>query len=124
MLPAGARLRSGREISETVRNGVRASYGSALTVHLLTAPASCPQGMSRAAFAVGRPVGGAVVRNRLRRRLRHLLASRLASLPPGSRLVVRAAPSAAALDARLLARALDRALDSAVARSALTGAGG
>ncbi len=45
------------------------------------------------AFAVGRAVGPAVVRNRLRRRLRSLLAA--AELPPG-RYLVGARPAAAA----------------------------
>lgn len=43
----------------------------------------------RVAFAIGRPVGGAVVRNRIRRRLRAALgaASAEGHVPPGSYLL-------------------------------------
>jgi ribonuclease P protein component len=49
----------------------------------------------RAAFSVGRPVGGAVTRNRVRRRLRAALREHAAVLTPGSGYLVRAAPAAA-----------------------------
>lgn len=48
-------------------------------------------GPPRVAFAIGRKVGNAVVRNRARRRLRHLLADRQRSdrpLAPGAYLLV------------------------------------
>lgn len=51
-------------------------------------------GPPRVAFAVGRRVGGAVVRNRLRRRLRAIVATR--QLPPGLYLI-SVAPEAATL---------------------------
>jgi ribonuclease P protein component len=41
----------------------------------------------RIAYAIGRPVGGAVVRNRLRRRLREIAREHEASIPPGSYLI-------------------------------------
>jgi ribonuclease P protein component len=41
----------------------------------------------RVAYAVGRRVGGAVVRNRLRRRLRAAVADSAGSIPPGAYLV-------------------------------------
>ncbi len=49
-------------------------------------PAATPP---RVAYAVGRPVGGAVVRNRVRRRLRAVMAeeARAGGLPPGYYLV-------------------------------------
>jgi ribonuclease P protein component len=49
----------------------------------------------RAAFAVGRAVGGAVSRNRVRRRLRALLAREAARGLPGGWYLVGAGPSAA-----------------------------
>lgn len=49
---------------------------------------------ARVAFAIGRRVGGAVVRNRLRRRLRAIVVD--AAPPPGAYLV-SAAPEAALL---------------------------
>jgi len=53
----------------------------------------------RVAYALGRPVGGAVVRNRLRRQLRHALAdeARTAGLPAGWYLI-GAGPAAAGAD--------------------------
>ena len=39
------------------------------------------------AYALGRQVGGAVVRNRLRRRLRELLRAKAGRLTPGSYLI-------------------------------------
>lgn len=53
-----------------------------------------PSAPPRLAFAIGRKVGGAVVRNQLRRRLRAALAAR--ALPPGDYLV-GATPAAGAL---------------------------
>ena len=50
----------------------------------------------RVAFAIGKRVGGAVVRNRLRRRLRAALSSTAAPLPAGDYLL-GASPEAAAL---------------------------
>lgn len=55
------------------------------------------------AFAIGRPVGPAVVRNRLRRRLRALLAT--AGLPTGWYLI-GATPRAATLSSAQLARSV------------------
>jgi ribonuclease P protein component len=53
----------------------------------------------RVAFAVGRPVGSAVVRNRLRRRLRALWRELLEAPnpPPAGDYLILAAPPAAAL---------------------------
>jgi ribonuclease P protein component len=49
----------------------------------------------RVAFSVGRPVGGAVTRNRVRRRLRGALREHAAMLTPGAGYLVRATPAAA-----------------------------
>ncbi len=63
------------------------------------------------AFAIGRKVGTAVVRNRLRRRLRDELAAlgRAGLLAPGAYLI-GLAPAAAALDGAALRRHLRTAL--------------
>jgi ribonuclease P protein component len=52
-------------------------------------PATDPTAPPRAGFAVGKPVGGAVVRNRIRRRLRAALRELQTAerLPPGTYLV-------------------------------------
>ena len=61
--------------------------------HRLLTLRSRPNGLdhSRVGYAVGRPLGGAVVRNRVKRRLRELV--RMLPLPPGHDLVVAARPS-------------------------------
>jgi len=50
----------------------------------------------RVAFAIGRPVGNAVVRNRVRRRLRALCTAHAADLAPGHCYLLGATPAAAA----------------------------
>lgn len=50
------------------------------------APGS-PSDPPRVAYAIGRKVGGAVVRNRLRRRMRAIVAELGPELPPGAYLV-------------------------------------
>jgi ribonuclease P protein component len=73
-------------------------------------PASAQQ--TRVAYAIGRPVGTAVVRNRVRRRLRHLLAElTVDELPPGDYLF-RIAPEAAMLNHQELTSTVMRALDA------------
>lgn len=61
-------------------------------------------GRSRAGYAVGRPVGGAVVRNRVRRRLRELVRS--LPLASGYDLVVAANPASANASFREIGDAL------------------
>jgi ribonuclease P protein component len=57
------------------------------------------------AFAIGRPVGGAVVRNRLRRRLRSIFTELAPDVPAGTYLI-GADPSATTLDYGDLRRTL------------------
>ncbi len=64
----------------------------------------------RVAFAVGRNVGGAVVRNRVRRRLRAASREHSILLEPGRGYLVRASSSAASATYRELADALRSAL--------------
>jgi ribonuclease P protein component len=60
----------------------------------------------RIAFAVGRPVGNAVVRNRVRRRLRAAVREQDALLEPGWGYLVHAAPASADATYRELSDAL------------------
>ncbi len=69
----------------------------------------------RVGFAVGKPVGGAVVRNRTKRRLRALTRPLLSRVLPGTRVVVRANPPAAVADTTALERDLVSALTRAAA---------
>jgi ribonuclease P protein component len=62
------------------------------------------------AFAIGRAIGTAVVRNRLRRRLRRLFVEHVFDLRPGTYLI-GAAPAAADLDYGDLRRILSTALN-------------
>ena len=75
-----------------------------MTVSWVPGSASEPP---RVAFAIGRKVGGAVVRNRLRRRLR-AIATEL-DLAPGAYLI-SAAPAAATLPYRELRALVSRAV--------------
>lgn len=118
MLPAAARMRRSGEFRTAVRAGRRAG-GPALVLHLARTD---PADGVRVGFVVARPVGVAVVRNRVRRRLRHLMRDRIALLPAGTLAVVRANPAAATLDAAELAVALDRALTRALRAPAPGGA--
>ena len=64
-------------------------------------------------FVVGKPVGGAVVRNRTKRRLRALVRPLLPQVLPGARVVVRANPPAAGAETSALQRDLLSALTRA-----------
>jgi ribonuclease P protein component len=83
-------MRSSEDFRQATRHGVRAGR-STLVVH------AARTGFAgvRVGFVVGRPVGPAVVRNRVKRRLRHLAASLIDRTPAGVDVVVRALPSAA-----------------------------
>jgi ribonuclease P protein component len=111
------------------RHGRRARRGPVTVVHVpasqlvVLAPATAtgpdPQSQVRAAYAIGRKVGNAVVRNRLRRRLRsilHELDDRAAGddrgLAPGAYLVT-VGPAAAELSYASLSRELASACTAA-----------
>ncbi len=67
-------------------------------------------GPPRVAYAVGRPVGNAVARNRLRRRLRAAVAARAEDLRPDTAYLLSAGPRAAAMTSTQLAEAVARLL--------------
>lgn len=75
------RIRDRSTFAHLSREGRRVRAG-ALWCTYVPDPSSTPP---RVAFAIGRAVGPAVVRNQVRRRLRALLSS--SSLPPGAYLV-------------------------------------
>jgi ribonuclease P protein component len=78
-----------------------------VVVHLLTGDDAGP---ALVGFVVGKPVGPAVVRNRVKRRLRHLARESLMELPGSAVLVIRALPPAADADSSELRADLTRCL--------------
>lgn len=84
------RVRDRATFTALRRRGRRARSGP-LTVTWLPGRAAQPP---RVAYAIGRTVGPAVVRNRIRRRLRSLVAELAADLAPGDYLI-GVAPAAA-----------------------------
>lgn len=80
------RVRTRAQFSALRTRGVRSRRGTVRVTHL-------PGGEEvRVAFAIGKPVGTAVVRNRVRRRLR---AALLSLEPPAGDYLIGVAPSAA-----------------------------
>ena len=68
----------------------------------------------RVAYAVGRPVGSAVERNRLRRRLRAVVRVHRHLLRPDTAYLVSAGPRASAMTHAELADAIEHLLDPRV----------
>jgi ribonuclease P protein component len=101
------RVRSRADFSALRERGVRSRQRSVRVTYLPGAPEV------RLAFAIGRPVGTAVVRNRVRRRLRALVVE--LAPPPGSYLLT-ATPTAATRTSAELRTELAAALDEVVAR--------
>ena len=82
---------TGRREFETLSRHGRRARTQTLWCRYLPDSTAVP---ARVGFAIGRPVGGAVVRNRLRRRLRHLLTTDPQPLGHGV-LLIGARPPAA-----------------------------
>ena len=83
-------------------------FRSALSVRRVDGPSGPP----RVAYALGRRVGSAPVRNRLRRRLRAVVASLEPELRPGSAYLIAARPEAVRMSTPELETALRRAFIS------------
>jgi ribonuclease P protein component len=94
-----------RDTFEALRRGRRSRVGP-ITVSWIPEDQSEPP---KVAYAVGRRVGGAVVRNRVRRRLRMLIREQAKSLRPGAYLV-GVGPGTDQLDFPQLRAALSSAL--------------
>jgi ribonuclease P protein component len=97
---AFARLRTTRH---------RARAGALSLAYVPAASASVPP---RVAYAIGKRVGGAVVRNRLRRRLRAVFAGLPAAAVPAGDYLVGAAPEAAVLTFAEASSLVKRLLDA------------
>jgi ribonuclease P protein component len=83
--PLGVWRLSGREdFARLRREGRRARSGPLWVQRAAPAVLDVPP---RCAYAIGRAVGGAVVRNRLRRRIRAVLATVVPPLPVGDYLI-------------------------------------
>jgi ribonuclease P protein component len=105
------RVRDQRTFRALRRSGKRARSGPvAVTALLDLEPQSRDAGVARVAFAIGRPVGPAVVRNRVRRRLR--AAVRELDVSPGAYLIA-AGPDAVELAYSELRGHLEAAIDEA-----------
>src|SRR5581483_294264 len=100
-----------RRTFRALRQAKRVRRGP-VTVSWLPEPPGSPPTIPRAAYAIGRHIGGAVQRNRLRRRLRAVMAG--AELAPGAYLV-GASVEAADLSAKELQSIVKQALDELMA---------
>jgi ribonuclease P protein component len=112
VLPARHRLRRRADLRATATGGRRAGR-RLLAAHLSAAPSDPEIGVlpAKVGFAVGRSVGGAVVRNAVRRRLRHLMRERIERLPPGTLVIIRALPPSACASSAELGADLDAVLE-------------
>jgi ribonuclease P protein component len=99
------RVRLRRTFRELRADGVRRRSGPLTVTTLVTDGDIAP----RAAYAIGKAVGPAVVRNRVRRRLRSAVGE---VAPPGTYLIT-AAPAAASLSYAELRHHLEQALPAA-----------
>ena len=107
------RITDRRTFSALRRDGRRARSGP-IALTWLPAPAGQPSTPPRAAFAVTRPSGGAVARNRIRRRLRAALRElRAAGALPDGTYLVSAGPDARTLPWPELVARLGEAVTSA-----------
>lgn len=90
-----------------------------VSVTYLAAPPGSPVEPPRVAYTVGRPVGGAVHRNRVRRRLRSAMTELVASAPPppAGAYLIRVGPQVGSCPYPDLCRHLAGALDVATSRS-------
>jgi ribonuclease P protein component len=83
----------GRARFAALRQGRKRRSGALTVTFILDEPGAASQ-PPRVAYAIGRGVGPAVVRNRVRRRLR--VAAARAQLAPGTYLIAAAPPAVAA----------------------------
>jgi ribonuclease P protein component len=102
------RIRDRATFEALRRDGQRSRRGPITVTFVVTGEESEP----RVAYAVGKRVGGAVVRNRLRRRMRSVVAEASGSLAPGAYLVA-AGPEAADLPYENLKAQVATAMTSA-----------
>jgi ribonuclease P protein component len=113
VLPRRNRLTASADFQRAIGQGRRRG-SSLLVVHYWCGTGAEPP---RVGTAVGRRVGNSVQRHAVSRKLRHLAGARIHLLPPGSLLVLRAAPGAAHVPSGQLAQDLDRALQRLVGPS-------
>ena len=104
----GWRIRDRATFEALRRHGQRSRRGHVTVTFVSSNDDSVP----RVAYAVGKRVGGAVVRNQLRRRLRAVVAEASGSLAPGAYLV-SAGPAAAELPYEDLKAQVTAAMTSA-----------
>jgi ribonuclease P protein component len=93
--PVG-RVRARESLVELRRDGRRARSGPLWVDWLPAGDEPDAESLACLAFAIGRPVGPAVVRNRLRRRLRAIVRALAPGLAPGVYLIGARPPAAIA----------------------------
>jgi ribonuclease P protein component len=96
-----------RSTFRALARGRRRRRGVVMVTCAVVGPGSEPP---RVAYAIGRGVGGAVVRNRVRRRLRAATRVHASELVPGRAYLVGASPAAATLTYDELSSALSETL--------------
>ena len=116
MLAPEHRLRKSIDFQAATRRGVRVSRSS-LVVHVMgPAHRSGSANVTRIGFAVGKGVGGSVIRHSVARRLRAQSRELLELLPHGCTVVVRALPKSAYASSGRLGEELASALSSAASK--------
>ena len=111
MLAATHRLRTGADITHTVRSGVR--QGRRNVVLYAVGSEGSP---SRVGFIVSKAVGNAVTRNLVKRRLREAAAATVRRWPVGLDVVVRALPASSQASWSELSGDYESALSGALRR--------
>ncbi len=110
------RITDRRSFQELRRSRARARSGCCSVTWVAAADPTTPP---RAGFAIGKPVGGAVVRNRVRRRLRSALRELQSDdRLPGGIYLIGATADAATLPWEHLVASLSDAIDTATKASA------
>jgi len=110
--PRAARLLKHSDFDRVYRQG-RRHFSPHMTVFYLAQPEDAlPQRSARVGFTVGRPLGGAVERNRIKRRLREAVRLRRAALQSPVDIVINPKKSVLTLDFAVVLEEVGCAFDA------------